>query len=97
MFSIGAFKARGVDGLHAHFYHSHWVLYGLTCLALVKLVSLASPFLMRLTPPLSAWSQDSIRQYMPINLCNTNYKIISKIIVNKMRPHVESMISPNQK
>ncbi|KAL5783154.1 hypothetical protein ACOSP7_008183 [Xanthoceras sorbifolium] len=32
----------------------------------------------------------------PISLCNTTYKIISKIIVARLRQHLPKFISPNQ-
>ena len=35
-------------------------------------------------------------QLRPINLCNTTYKIISKIIVQRLRPLLPELISPNQ-
>ncbi|XP_026460097.1 uncharacterized protein LOC113360875 [Papaver somniferum] len=34
--------------------------------------------------------------YMPIGLCNTSYKIISKLIVQRLKPLMEKIISPYQ-
>ena len=34
--------------------------------------------------------------YRPINLCNTVYKIVTKIIVARLRPHLDKIISPFQ-
>lgn len=34
--------------------------------------------------------------FQPINLCNTIYKIVSKIIVNRLQPVMDDLISPNQ-
>ena len=34
--------------------------------------------------------------YRPISFCNTIYKIISKVIVAQLRPHLEYLISPYQ-
>ena len=33
---------------------------------------------------------------MPTSLCNTIYKIVSKIVVGRLRPHLDKLISPNQ-
>lgn len=35
-------------------------------------------------------------EFRPISLCNSSYKIISKIIVNRMKPLLRKMISPYQ-
>ncbi|XP_056685700.1 uncharacterized protein [Spinacia oleracea] len=39
---------------------------------------------------------ETIKQFRPISLCNANYKIVSKVLVNRIRPHLRNMISPNQ-
>ena len=39
---------------------------------------------------------ETIGNYRPISLCNTTYKIISKVIVAWLIPHLEYLISPYQ-
>ena len=39
---------------------------------------------------------ETIANYRPINLCNSVYKIITKIIVARIRSHLERLISPLQ-
>ncbi|GLT63635.1 hypothetical protein SLA2020_361850 [Shorea laevis] len=39
---------------------------------------------------------ETVQQFRPIGLCNTTYKIISKIIVNRMKPALDDLISPCQ-
>ena len=39
---------------------------------------------------------ESLSNYRPISLCNSIYKVISKIIVARIRPHLSSLISPVQ-
>jgi len=38
----------------------------------------------------------SLDQFRPISLCNISYKIIAKIIANKLNPLLQSLILPNQ-
>ena len=38
----------------------------------------------------------TIGNYRPVSLCNTTYKIISKVIVAWLGPHLEYLISPYQ-
>jgi hypothetical protein len=38
----------------------------------------------------------SFDRFRPISLCNVSYKIMSKIIVNRLEPFINSLILPNQ-
>ena len=39
---------------------------------------------------------ESFNHYRPINLCNTVYKIVTKIIVARLRPLLPGLVSPFQ-
>ena len=39
---------------------------------------------------------ESLNNCMPTSLCNTIYKFVSKIVVGRLRPHLDKLISPNQ-
>lgn len=39
---------------------------------------------------------ESINQLRPISCCNFSYKIISKIVVLRLKKYMDSLISPNQ-
>ena len=38
----------------------------------------------------------TLGNYKPISLCNTVYKIVTKIIVARLRPYLEKLVSPLQ-
>ena len=39
---------------------------------------------------------ESLGNYRPISLCNTVYKIFTKILVDRIRPHLDKLMSPLQ-
>ena len=39
---------------------------------------------------------ETLGNYRPISLCNTGYKIVTKIIVARLRPYLDKLISPLQ-
>ena len=41
-------------------------------------------------------SPKSIGSYQPISLCNSFYKVITKIIVGRLRPYLDKLIAPCQ-
>ncbi|CAL2275988.1 unnamed protein product [Prunus armeniaca] len=99
--SIGALKAPGHDGLHAIFFHQYW--------AETKhfLIHLVRDFFLNNLPlnPINHTNialilkNDNLKtldHFRPISLCNVAYKVITKIIITRLRPILAKCISPNQ-
>ncbi|GKV28437.1 hypothetical protein SLEP1_g37496 [Rubroshorea leprosula] len=99
--SLNSFKAPGPDGTHPFFYKRMWPLIGEKISCEVRNI-----FLTRCIPP--KWNEcllvlipklqspGHIHQFRPISLCNTIYKIISKILVHRIKPWMDKIISPGQ-
>lgn len=45
---------------------------------------------------LKAKQASTFNQFRPISLCNTSYKIVSKLLVKRIRPVLDKFISPSQ-
>ncbi|XP_024158077.2 uncharacterized protein LOC112165700 [Rosa chinensis] len=101
LFAIGGLKAPGYDGFPAIFYQHHWQLYSCEIFRVV-----IDAFNSGIIPPglnhtvISLIPKVDGPQHManfrPISLCSTIYKVISKIIVARIRPLMQQLISPNQ-
>ena len=101
MWSLKPFKAPSLDGLHRGFFPQLWLLVGVLVKSLILEVfnsgivtSYLNQTLTTLIP--KHLVADCIFAFRPINLCNTIYKTISKVIVVRLRPHLEDIISPLQ-
>ena len=98
---MNPFKALGPDGYQALFFQKYWTLVGERVCTLVLDVlkgarfpeGLNSTFL-ALIPKVD--NPQQVTQFRPIGLCNVVYKIISKIIVQRLKCVLPSLISPCQ-
>jgi hypothetical protein len=39
---------------------------------------------------------ESVLQFRPISLCNVNFKILTKVIVNRLKPMIPNLVSKHQ-
>lgn len=101
LFQMRPWKAPGVDGFHAGFYQAFW---GSVKDSLVEMVrgafhsgefaaSINDTFLVFL-PKVPC--PESFKQFRPISLCTVVYKIITKVLVNRLRPMLNDLIAPFQ-
>ena len=94
-------KAPGPDGYPVIFYKQLWptvrddiikaVTYFFCIGSMPREVN--SSLIVRI-PKIS--NPTSVQNFRPISLCNVVYKIISKLLVAKLRPHLDKIISPAQ-
>jgi len=95
------YKALGPDGFGASFYQKHWpIIKKHLCAAIKdffssgKLLKEFNHTFIALIPKVD--NPETTSQFRPISLCNTFYKIMAKILVNRLRPFLERIIHPIQ-
>lgn len=101
LWSLKPFKALGPNGLHGGFFQRFWLLVGETVTNTVKgaftngkIMEHINKTLITLIPKHTR--ADRLGSFLPISLCNTIYKIITKIIVARFRPFLSNLIFPMQ-
>ena len=101
LWSLKPFKAPRLDGLHAGFFQNFWHIVGNSVIEEVQKIfvdrrvpeALNSTHL-ALIPKIQG--PETLENYRLINLCNTVYKVVTKIIVARLWPYLDKLISPMQ-
>jgi len=101
LWSMKPFKALGLDGMHAGFYQRNWKV-----VADVVVREVCSIFNIGVMPShlnqtlitliAKCTGADYLSLYRPISFCNTIYKIVIKIIVQRLRTLLDKLVSPLQ-
>lgn len=94
-------KAPGPDGLHAGFFQSFWNTVGSSVVEEVTRAFRDSTIPPHLNETLITLipkcpGADCLNSFRPISLCHSVYKVVAKIIVNRLRPLLPKLISPLQ-
>ena len=101
LWSLKPCKSPGPDGIHTGFYQRFWPIVGNSVIFEVKeafrtgkVPPNLNQTLIALIPEIKG--PETIGNYRPISLCNFVYKVITKIIVTRIRPFLEKLVSPFQ-
>lgn len=94
-------KAPGPDGCHAWFYQANWKMVGLSITTMLlrclnddlHFHELNETFI-TLIPKIK--NLVSMVDFRLINLCNVVYKILSKVLVNHIKPILNALIGDTQ-
>ena len=94
-------KAPSPDGMPPLFYQSFWSSVGfdvtdaaLSCLNTSTILKSINHTFITLIPKVS--NPENVSEFRPISLCNVLYKIISKVIANRLKPLLNSIVSEAQ-
>lgn len=101
MFQINPDKAPGPDGFNARFFQLHWDSIGLDMCKAVryffthkKLVREINHTFLTLVPKSN--NASSLSDFRPIACCNLLYKLITKLLTNRLQMVIDDLISLNQ-
>ncbi|KAF7812457.1 reverse transcriptase [Senna tora] len=102
VFQLGAMKAPGPDGYSGMFYRKAWGEVGEQVVKVVadyieKGVGLEELNLTNVVMIPKVDRPEVVGQFRPISLCNFSYKVISKVMTNKMKGLLSKFISGNQR
>jgi hypothetical protein len=101
VFSMKSYKAPGPDGFQPIFFKHFWERIGDDIWRLVHMAfnmgtinaSIAKTLIV-LIPKES--NPQRLKNFRPISLCNVIFKVITKILVSRLRPFLADLISPLQ-
>ncbi|XP_072080961.1 uncharacterized protein [Arachis hypogaea] len=101
IFSIGSLKVPGSDGLPSLIYKNNWEImkgklcnFIYSCWTEPKQIEQSNTTLLMLVPKLN--NPEFISQFRLIALCNVCYKVITKILVDRIKPHLNDKIAAHQ-
>ncbi|CAN6587433.1 unnamed protein product [Malus baccata var. baccata] len=98
---MGGLKAPGPDGFQGVFYHTFWenIVGDVNDLVYSMIMGQDYPRNLNSTHIVlipKVQNPEMVSQFRPISLCNYSYKILSKVLANRLKPILTGIISPMQ-
>ncbi|CAL5349484.1 unnamed protein product [Camellia sinensis] len=101
VFSLGPYKAPNLDGIQPFFYQQFWDVVGLTLTTVIQqmfasgdISTYLNKTLITLIPKVDHPS--TMNHFRPISLSNVTMRILSKILVFRVRPFLTKLVNPLQ-
>ena len=101
IFPLGPRKSPSLDAIPAFFYQELWAIVRQDIFNFVhaffhsgNLFKAFNQTFITLIPKIR--TLEEVAHFKPISLCNVSYKIISKIFVSRLKPFMDSLITPYQ-
>lgn len=101
VFQLGALKAPGPDGFSGIFYQSFWETVNMVIheastgfMETGSILHSINHTHLVLLPKIRTTSLPS--HFRPIGLCNFSYKILAKVLTNRLKPYMSELISEEQ-
>ena len=94
-------KASGPDGMSAIIYQKYWDIIGDDVIKIVlNILNFNAPIAELNKTNIVLISKinnpTKISKFRPISLCNVSYKIVSKVLANRLKPLLSAIISESQ-
>lgn len=97
---MASLKSPVLDGFRAIFYQKHWKIVGAdVCVVVLSILNgegmtpkLNSTFIALISKKFDA---KCVSGFRPISFCNLFYKLVSKVLTNRLKPIMHDIISSN--
>ncbi|CAI7854640.1 unnamed protein product [Closterium sp. NIES-53] len=94
-------KSHGGDGIPKELFEPHWDLRGGSFMAMAKYFEKSASLPVEIKEAVTILlhkkgERDQLNNYRPITLLNLSYKVLARVIANRMKTVLHQVISPEQ-